>query len=172
MNIHFLADRDLLLMGYALFFTSAPSVHDLYWGILFLMHNPDVVGRMRKEIQENVGMVKAVTMTDQAKLPYCKAVMYEVIRTSATTFVSPTHVFSEDIEVKGFTLPKDAWLIPALGTVNMDPTSFPEPEKFQPERFLNEDGGLAGYEKVDTSFFLGMFNVEGIISVPHVYSVL
>jgi cytochrome P450 len=144
-------------MGYALFFTSAPSVHDLYWGILFLMHNPYVVVRMRKEIHENVGMNKSVTWTDQTKLPYCRAVMYEVLRASATTFITAAHAFSEDIEVNGFTLPKDAWFVPALGTVNLDPTSFPEPERFKPERFLNEDGELAGYEKVYTSFFLGMF---------------
>ncbi|XP_056000469.1 cytochrome P450 2B9-like [Ostrea edulis] len=148
-------DRDLLIMGYVLYFTSTPSVHELYWYILFLIHNPDVVVRMRKEIQENVGMNKSVTMADQIKLPYCRAVMYEVLRASVTVVVPPTHTFSEDIEVKGFTLPKDAWLMPALCTVNLDPAIFPEPEKFKPERFLNENGELAGYEKVYASFSLG-----------------
>jgi cytochrome P450 len=152
----FFADRDLLIMGYVLYFTSTPSVHELYWYILYLMHNPDVVVRMRKEIQDNVGMNRSVTMADQAKLPYCRAVMYEVLRSSVTVVVPPSHTFSEDIEVRGFTLPKDAWLMPALCTVNLDPELFPEPEKFKPERFLNEDGELSGYEKVYTSFSLGM----------------
>ncbi|XP_056000468.1 cytochrome P450 2U1-like isoform X2 [Ostrea edulis] len=148
-------DRDLLIMGYVLYFTSATAVHELYWYILFLIHNPDVVVSMRREIQENVGSKKSVTMADQAKLPYCRAVMYEVLRASATVFVTPTHTLSEEIEVKGFTLPKDAWLMPVLGTINLDPVIFPEPEKFKPERFLNENGELAGYEKVYASFSLG-----------------
>ncbi|XP_056000475.1 cytochrome P450 2D4-like [Ostrea edulis] len=149
------ADRDLLILAYILYFTSTAAVNELYWYILFLMHNPDVVARMRKEIQENVGSKKSVTMADQVKLPYCRAVMYEVLRISATFIITATRTLSEDIEVKGFTLPKDAWLMPVLGTINLDPAIFPEPEKFKPERFLNENGELAGYEKVYASFSLG-----------------
>ncbi|XP_056000461.1 cytochrome P450 2B1-like [Ostrea edulis] len=148
-------DRDLLIMGYVLHFSSTPALNELYWYILYLMHNPDVVVRMRKEIQENVGMKKPVTMADQAKLPYCRAVMYEVLRMSTPVFVTAAHTLSEDIEVNGFTLPNDAWLMPVLGTANLDPANFPEPEKFKPERFLNENGELAGYEKVYMSFALG-----------------
>jgi cytochrome P450 len=149
-------DRDILITAYTLYFTGVPTIYEIYWYILYLMHNPDVTVRMRNEIEENVGMNKSVTMTDQAKLPYCSAVMYEAMRASSTTPVTPPHIFAEDIEVKGYTLPKDALLIPALCTINMDPTIFPEPEKFKPKRFLNDDGELAGYEKVYTSFSLGL----------------
>jgi cytochrome P450 len=111
-----------------------------------------------KKYRKNVGLNKSVTMADQAKLPYCRAVMYEVIRASVTFIVPPRHIFSEDIEVNGYTLPKDAWLIPALCTINLDPTIFPEPEKFKPERFIDVNGKLAGYEKVYTQFLLGKFD--------------
>ncbi|XP_062580858.1 cytochrome P450 2B9-like [Saccostrea cucullata] len=140
------ADRDILILGYTLYFTSAPVVDVLYWFILYLMHNQDVVVRMRKEIQENVGTNKPVTMADQEKLPYCRAVMYEVLRMCFTKVnLSPTHTFSEDLTVNGYTLPKGAWLMAALCTVNLDPNIFPEPEKFKPERFINENGQLFGY---------------------------
>ncbi|XP_062603835.1 cytochrome P450 2B9-like [Saccostrea cucullata] len=147
--------KDLVVMGYVLYFTSTPAIHELYWYILYLLHNPDVVVRMRKEIQENVGTDKSVTMADQEKLPYCRAVMYEVLRLSVTVVVPPTHTFSEDLTVNGYTLPKDAWLMAALCTVNLDPKIFPEPEKFKPQRFINENGELFGYEKVYASFSMG-----------------
>ncbi|XP_062602476.1 cytochrome P450 2D15-like isoform X2 [Saccostrea cucullata] len=120
------------------------------------MYNQDVVVRMHKEIQENVETNKPVTMADQEKLPYCRAVMYEVLRMSFTKVnLSPTHMFSEDLTVNEYTLPKGAWLMAALCTVNLDPNIFPEPEKFKPERFINENGQLFGYENVYSSFSMG-----------------
>ncbi|XP_062602466.1 cytochrome P450 2D15-like isoform X1 [Saccostrea cucullata] len=150
------SDRDILILGYALYFTSIPVVEVLYWFILYLMYNQDVVVRMHKEIQENVETNKPVTMADQEKLPYCRAVMYEVLRMSFTKVnLSPTHMFSEDLTVNEYTLPKGAWLMAALCTVNLDPNIFPEPEKFKPERFINENGQLFGYENVYSSFSMG-----------------
>lgn len=41
---------------------------------------------------------------------------------------------------EGHTLPKNTHVIPLLHAVHMNPESWPEPEKFRPERFLSEDG--------------------------------
>ncbi|KHJ78427.1 hypothetical protein OESDEN_21952 [Oesophagostomum dentatum] len=46
----------------------------------------------------------------------------------------------EDVEIMGFHLPKGTIVLPQYGTVHYDTHYYPEPEKFRPERFLDEDG--------------------------------
>ena len=38
--------------------------------------------------------------------------------------------------------------MPNLWSVSMDPKTFPEPEKFDPTRFLNEHGKCSGQNKI------------------------
>uniref|UniRef100_A0A1I7XP90 Cytochrome P450 n=1 Tax=Heterorhabditis bacteriophora TaxID=37862 RepID=A0A1I7XP90_HETBA len=47
---------------------------------------------------------------------------------------------TEDVEVMGFKLPKGTVVLPQYGTVHYDQRYYPEPDKFRPERFLDQDG--------------------------------
>ena len=42
------------------------------------------------------------------------------------------------VELEGYTIPKNAHVIPHLHAVHMDPELWRNPQDFQPERFLNE----------------------------------
>ena len=44
-----------------------------------------------------------------------------------------------NVEFEGFTIPKNAHVIPLLHAVHMNPEHWDQPEEFRPERFLNED---------------------------------
>ncbi|XP_062604818.1 cytochrome P450 2B2-like isoform X2 [Saccostrea cucullata] len=148
-------DRDLLLMGYGLLLGSIGGILALQWAVLYLMHHPKVVSRMQREIEENVGNSRPPTMADKPRLPYCQAVMYEVLRAASVIQVSPTHCISTDLTINGYHLKKDSWILFAFCTVNMDPSIFKEPETFNPDRFINEDGQVFGFEKVNVSFSIG-----------------
>ena len=54
--------------------------------------------------------------------------------------ISLFFVYFSEIEFEGFKLPKNTWVIPHLYAIHMNPENFPEPEKFRPERFINEEG--------------------------------
>ncbi|XP_061195316.1 cytochrome P450 2U1-like isoform X2 [Saccostrea echinata] len=154
-------DRDLLLMGYGFLFGGIGVIQALQWSALYLMHYPEVVSRMQKEIEKNVGNNRSPTMADKQRLPFCQAVMYEVLRTASVICVTPAHVLTSDLLINGYNLQKDSWILPALCTVNMDSSIFKEPETFNPDRFIKEDGQVFGFEKVNTSFSMGPRNCLG-----------
>lgn len=57
--------------------------------------------------------------------------MYQII----TTFF-----LSRDIKLNGFHLPSHAQIVPLLHSVHMDGTLWDEPEKFNPQRFIDAEG--------------------------------
>lgn len=50
-----------------------------------------------------------------------------------------SYFFFRNIEFEGYTIPKNAHVIPLLHAVHMDPEVWDQPEELRPERFLNED---------------------------------
>lgn len=152
----------MLLMGYGLLFGGVSVVQALSWSFLYLIHHPDVVCTMQKEIDNTIGKSRLPTWKDKPALPYCQAVIYEILRISSTIPVAPTHVLTENIKINGYTLPKGAWVLLGLCTVNWDSSIFPEPEKFNPGRFIDDSGQLFGFEKVYASYSMGnnLFMIE------------
>merc|ERR1712038_1874331 len=65
--------------------------------------------------------------------------MYEIMRRSSIVPVGTTHSTERNIEFEGYTIPKNAHVIPLLHAVHMDPEVWDQPEELRPERFLNED---------------------------------
>ena len=63
------------------------------------------------------------------------------MRRSSVVPMGTTHATDAEVEFEGFTIPKNAQVIPLLHAVHMDPANWDEPEQFRPSRFLSEDGG-------------------------------
>jgi cytochrome P450 len=126
----------------------------LQWFSLFMIRNTDVQDKMRKEINDVIGSSRFPSMADKPHLPYCQAVLHEVLRQGPLVPTSVPHGLTHDLQYKGFTIPKDAILIPNLYSVSFDNDIFPDPHVFRPERFLDEKGNLQHTDKVLT-FSLG-----------------
>jgi cytochrome P450 len=126
----------------------------LRWFSLFMIRNTDVQGKMRKEISEVIGSSRFPSMADKPNLPYCEAVIHEVLRIGSIVPNSLPHGLSRDLQYKGFIIPKDTMLIPNLYSVSFDKDIFPSPHDFSPERFLDEKGNLQHTDKV-LAFSLG-----------------
>jgi cytochrome P450 len=126
----------------------------LAWFSLFMIRNTDVQEKMRKEINDVIGSSCFPSLEDKPNLPYCQAVIHEVLRKGTVLPMSLPHGLTSDLQYKGFTIPKDTILIPNLHSVTFDTDIFPDPHAFRPERFLDEKGNLQHTDKV-LAFSLG-----------------
>lgn len=70
-------------------------------------------------------------------LHYTKAFLLESLRIVSFFHHSVPHYASSDIPVGDYIIPKGAGIFPSLISVMYDPNNFPEPHKFNPERFLD-----------------------------------
>ncbi|KAK3082816.1 hypothetical protein FSP39_006231 [Pinctada imbricata] len=115
---------------------SETTTTTLRWATLYLIHNPDVQAGMRKEIDDVIGSSRMPNLTDKPLLPYCEAVISEVQRIRTVVPFSVPHYVKNDVHCQDYVIPKGAIVFPNLYSVAMDTENFPNPDKFDPTRFL------------------------------------
>ncbi|XP_062621582.1 cytochrome P450 2C8-like [Saccostrea cucullata] len=147
-NTTFDEDQLLKILGELFVAGTETSTTALRWFSLFMIRHPDVQNKMRKEINDVIGSSRYPNMEDKQNLPYCEAVIHEVLRIGAIAPISVPHGLTRDLPYKDFTIPKDALLIPNLHSVLFDEKIFQDPHAFRPERFLDDKGNLQNTEKV------------------------
>ncbi|XP_078614462.1 cytochrome P450 2U1-like [Branchiostoma floridae x Branchiostoma japonicum] len=80
-------------------------------------------------------------------LPYTAATLAEVQRIKPVAPLSVPHQASRDTTLNGYNIPYEGCVIVInLWSVHMDPRLFPEPDTFQPNRFLDNDGNFVPRE--------------------------
>jgi retinoid hydroxylase len=121
-----------------LMFTAQPGYSvPLLLATLALAEHPDVAERARAEVLE-VTPSGPVTMGQVDRLGYLLQVSKELRRYYAMNAATFFGRVQEEMEVGGFRIPA-GWS--AMGAVHMtlhDPSEFPEPTRFDPERFTPE----------------------------------
>ncbi|CAC5368545.1 Cytochrome P450 2W1,Cytochrome P450 2C4,Cytochrome P450 2D15,Cytochrome P450 2D16,Cytochrome P450 2C1,Cytochrome P450 daf-9,Cytochrome P450 2F3,Cytochrome P450 2B15,Cytochrome P450 2C55,Cytochrome P450 2F1,Cytochrome P450 2C23,Cytochrome P450 2C9,Cytochrome P450 2F2,Cytochrome P450 2D1,Cytochrome P450 2D6,Cytochrome P450 2H1,Cytochrome P450 2C5,Cytochrome P450 2A8,Cytochrome P450 18a1,Cytochrome P450 2C20,Cytochrome P450 2E1,Cytochrome P450 2C25,Cytochrome P450 2A12,Cytochrome P450 2H2,Cytochrome P450 2C39 len=124
------------------------------WFIVLLVNHPEVQSLMRREINDVIGTSRYPCMEERQKLPYTDAVLHEVLRFGCIGPLALPHGLTQDLNYKGYVIPKDSMLIPNLHSVLYDPEVFEDPETFRPTRFLDAERKLVNVDKVLT-FSLG-----------------
>ncbi|XP_076808222.1 cytochrome P450 2U1-like [Clavelina lepadiformis] len=126
--------RDLFMAG------TETTASTICWIILFLSHYQDVQEKMQKEIDEVLGQSGVPSMDVLEKLPYVRVVLQEVSRLRPTVPLSVPHMASRDAILNGYVIPKGAIILTNIWGIQHDESRWPEPEKFLPERHLDNDG--------------------------------
>ncbi|XP_033112330.1 cytochrome P450 20A1-like isoform X2 [Anneissia japonica] len=113
------------------------SGNALSWCLYFLATHKDVEEKLYTEFKEVLGDEK-VTPETIGKLVYTRQVLDETMRTAV---LAPTAArFQEmDVQIGGHIVPKMTPVIHALGVVQEDEKYWPEPRKFDPDRFSEEN---------------------------------
>ncbi|KFK29143.1 hypothetical protein AALP_AA7G094400 [Arabis alpina] len=105
------------------------------WTMAEIINNPNILERLRDEIDSVVGTSRLIQETDLPNLPYLQAVVKEGLR-----FHPPAPVlartFQEGCKIGGFYVPEKTTLIVNVYAVMRDPDSWEDPNEFKPERFL------------------------------------
>ncbi|KAI0767202.1 CyP450 monooxygenase [Fomes fomentarius] len=99
---------------------------------------PEVQKKARTELDAVVGPNRLPTFEDHDSLPYITAVAKESMRWQPVAPVGLPHVSLEDDEYKGYFIPAGSSVIANLWAFSRDPRVYPEPETFNPDRFLKD----------------------------------
>ncbi len=119
----------LLLLGYE---TTAAA---LAW-VFYLIHShPQVLDRLRQEL-DSLG--KNPPAEAVATLPYLNAVCQESLRVHPIALICTPRMVKETVQVTGYDLPSGAIVVPCIYLAHRSPETYPQPDKFLPERFLQQ----------------------------------
>ncbi|XP_076471759.1 cytochrome P450 2B5-like [Babylonia areolata] len=123
------------------------SATALRWAIIYFLHYPEVQDKCHQDIVRVIGSsLRPPRMADRAEMTYIEATIHEVLRIAEVVPLGVAHAPAREVTFEGYTIPKDAYVMPNLDSVLHDPEVWPQPEVFRPERFIGEDGKLV---KVD-----------------------
>ncbi|KGO45758.1 Cytochrome P450 [Penicillium expansum] len=103
---------------------------------------PDIQRHAQAEIDIVVGS-RLPTMSDRQNLPYVDALIKEVMRWHPIAPLGVPHMATEEDEYNGYRIPKGAVLVANIWSFAHDPEIYNEPMKFNPDRFLECEDGIA-----------------------------
>lgn len=113
----------------------------LRWFLLYVARDPIVQQRIRDEMSTNLDGARAPCDSDRDRLPYLRAAIAEAQRIRSVVPLGIPHGLTADIRLAGYRLPAGAMVIPLQWAVHMNPSDWPQPECFRPERFICEQTG-------------------------------
>jgi cytochrome P450 len=99
----------------------------LSWAVERLIRHPDKLGRLRDEVAAGEDAYLTATIQETLRL---RPVIVAVLRR-----------LTEEIELGGYRLPAGVTVVPSIHLIHRDPTIYPEPDRFRPERFLETPPG-------------------------------
>jgi cytochrome P450 len=99
----------------------------LAWAVERLIRHPDKLARLREEVEAGEEAYLTATIQETLRL---RPVIVIVIRR-----------LTEAIQLGGYDLPAGVNVVPSIHLVHRDPTIYPEPDAFRPERFLETPPG-------------------------------
>jgi len=94
------------------------------WALERLLHSPDQLARLTAEVEGGSGS------------SYMDAVIKETLWARPVVPVVARHA-TQQVELGGYTIPAGSILMVSIYLVHSDPESYPEPDQFRPERFLD-----------------------------------
>jgi cytochrome P450 len=108
----------------------------LTWTLYLLSQHPDISGRVRREVSEAIG-ARPASVEDVAKLEYLRMVIAEAMRLYPPAWIVARRAL-EELELGGYRLPRRALVFASQYLLHRDPRFFPDPERFDPERWRPE----------------------------------
>ena len=131
-----MSDRQVRDEALALFLAGhETTANALAWTGYLLSQHQEVESRLLTELQE-VLEGRAPSAADLPKLAYAEAVFAEAMRLYPPAYILVRRALNEDTLPSGFSFPGGSDLFMCQYWVHRDPRFFPDPERFDPDRFL------------------------------------
>ncbi|NXW27997.1 CP2J2 protein, partial [Phaetusa simplex] len=118
----------------------------LYWGLLYMVVNPDIQEKVQKELDAVLDSSQLICYEDRRKLPYTNAVIHEIQRFSNIVSVGMPRVCVRNTTLLGFPVKKGTIIIPNIASALYDPEQWETPRQFNPGHFLDKEGNFIARE--------------------------
>lgn len=115
------------------------------WLFQLMADRPEILDRVREEnlAIRNGDKNARCTIELLESMPYTRAVVKETLRYRPPVIMVP-YVVKKDFPVTdSYTVPKGSMVVPSVWPALHDPEAYPEPESFDPERWITGDADKA-----------------------------
>ncbi|WVZ90982.1 hypothetical protein U9M48_037219 [Paspalum notatum var. saurae] len=120
------------------------SSSTIEWAMALLLNNPAALTKATAEIDAVVGASRLLRDSDLADLPYLRCVVTETLRLYPLAPNHVPHLASRDCVVAGHAVARGTMVLVDVFSIQRDPAAWEEPDKFSPERFMDDDNGGGG----------------------------
>ncbi|KAI3615645.1 c-22 sterol desaturase [Moniliophthora roreri] len=134
------SDHEIAMVVFSFLFASQDAMSSgLIYGFQHLADHPEILAKVREE-QERVrqGNYDApLTLELMDEMPYLAAVVKESLRVKPPVTMVPYKTTKAFPISDGYTVPSGSMVIPSFYNALHDPEVYPEPDKFDPDRWLD-----------------------------------
>nr|AYM55605.1 cytochrome p450 [Croton stellatopilosus] len=134
-----LEDVKHLLLDFFLAGTDTTTT-SLVWAMAELLKNPEKMAKIKNEVKQ----IDVVEESDIMNLPYLQATIKETFRLHPPVPFLLPHKAESEVEINGFKVPKNAQILVNVWAMGRDAGIWENPEKFEPERFLDSKIDVKG----------------------------
>ncbi|TCD70033.1 hypothetical protein EIP91_005285 [Steccherinum ochraceum] len=129
--------------------------------IMMLTVNPVMQARVQAELDTVIGKDRLPDFADVDNLPYLQCVILEAMRWGVVVPVGVPHAVIQDDVYNGMFIPKGTTIIPNAWAMLHDPEIYPDPETFNPDRFLAGEGRTPAPDPREPLFGFGRRQCPG-----------
>ncbi|KAI0088547.1 cytochrome P450 [Irpex rosettiformis] len=127
----------------------------IFTAFTLIVANPLIQARIQAELDLVVGKDRLPDFSDRPRLPYLQCVISEALRWGASTPVGVPHRTSQDDVYRGYLIPKDTTILANQYAMLHDERVYPDPARFNPDRFLEGEGRTPQQDPRDIAFGFG-----------------
>ncbi|XP_066452098.1 cytochrome P450 2C5-like [Eleutherodactylus coqui] len=117
----------------------------LRWGLLLMIKHPEIQRTVQSEIEKVIGSAEPLVI-HRKQMPYTDAVIHEIQRFGNIIPTNVPHATTQDVNFRGYLLPKGTQVMPLLTSVLYDKKHFVRADEFYPEHFLDSSGNFVRKE--------------------------
>ncbi|KAK7280721.1 hypothetical protein RJT34_25788 [Clitoria ternatea] len=115
-----------------------PSSATIVWAMTALLRNPEVMSKVQGEVRNLFCDKDFINEDDIQSLPYLKAVIKETLRLFPPSPLLLPRETMEPCELNGYQIQPKTLVYVNAWAIARDPETWEEPERFYPERFLDD----------------------------------
>nr|XP_043606364.1 cytochrome P450 78A5-like [Erigeron canadensis] len=141
-----LSDGDMIAVLWEMIFRGTDTVAILLeWILARMVLHPEIQSKAQEEIEKVVGSGRPVCDADLPNLPYLHAIVKEILRVHPPgPLLSWARLAIHDTQVGPHVIPAGTTAMVNMWAITHDEGIWVEPERFNPDRFMDEDVSIMG----------------------------